>query len=76
MPVAVWTSDRRIYLTRDGQVVEHSDPRKATLLVPAGGSLPLARAVALGLSPEPEPKAKPTTPANKARPAPTNKAKD
>ena len=45
-----WTSDRRLYLAADGvTVVEHDDPRKATLLVPAGGTLPLDRARALGL---------------------------
>jgi hypothetical protein len=77
--MAVWTSNRRLFLASDGvTVVEASDPRKATLLVPVGGTLPMERAKALGLvpepasepapnpEPEPEPKAR-ATPANKVR---------
>lgn len=75
--MAVWTSNRRLFLASDGTtVVEASDPRKATLLVPVGGTLPMERARALGLiseptpapspEPEPEPKARAVL-ANKVR---------
>ena len=49
-----WTSDRRIYLDAAGNVVEANDPNKLTLLVAAGGTMPLAEAKRLGLvAPEP-----------------------
>jgi hypothetical protein len=37
--MATWKSDRRLYLTEDGQVVEEGDERAATLLVGEGGEL-------------------------------------
>lgn len=73
--MAVWTADRRLYLAADGvTVVEEGDPRKASLLVPVGGTLPMERARALGLIVEPaaaeEPQGKPA-PANKLKKQPT-----
>ena len=71
--MAVWIANRRLFLAADGvTVVEASDPRKATLLVPEGGTLPMERAKALGLVPEPEPAPSPE-PEPKARTAPANK---
>lgn len=68
-PKEVWISDRRLYLTADGQVVGASDPRKHRLLVPAGGALPLVEAQRLGLVADAAP------PAPQGKPAPKNKAK-
>ena len=45
----MWTSDRRIYLTKDGKPVEAGDPNAAQLLVAAGGQIPLADAEKYGL---------------------------
>jgi hypothetical protein len=42
---------RRLCLDASGQVVEADDPAARSLLGPAGFSLPLARAVELGLTP-------------------------
>lgn len=70
MATQIWTSDRRLYLDKAGAVVEAADPTKATLLVPAGGTLPLEQARALGLVAEPAPAAEP-----KGKPAPANKAR-
>lgn len=71
-----WVSDRRLYLNAAGQAVEADAPDRVTLLVAAGGRLPLADAERLGLLPVPEPaepeKAK-AVPANKARKAGANK---
>lgn len=48
--MAVWIADRRLYLAADGiTVVEEGDSRKASLLVPVGGTLPMERARDLGL---------------------------
>lgn len=60
MATNLWTSDRRLYLDAAGHVVEATDPSRATLLVAAGQSLPLAQAEALGLlaPPQAEEKAK------------------
>lgn len=72
MAANTWTADRRLYLDKAGAVVEANDPTRARLLVPAGGTLPIARARALGLVVEPaaeEPKGKPA-PANKAKTPP------
>lgn len=73
MATNIWTADRRLYLDKDGKVVETDSPDRASLLVPAGGTLPLERARALGLvveeAPTEQPKAKPT-PANKVKPGP------
>ncbi len=75
----IWTSDRRLYLDAAGKVVEADDPTRATLLVNAGGAIPIERAEALGLvnapaaEPQPAPegeKAKAKAPANKAKSAP------
>jgi hypothetical protein len=57
----MWTSDRRLCLTRDGKVVEDGDPESFELLVGEGGVLPLDRAQNLGLvqpaeAPKPEAK--------------------
>lgn len=74
MPKAMWTSDRRLFLTADGRAVEASDPTKARLLVSAGGQIPLAQAEALGLvapAAPAEPKARGKAPANKLRAAPS-----
>lgn len=82
--MAVWISDRRLFLDRDGRVVEEGNPAKATLLVRAGGSLPHDRAEQLGLvSDPPPPAASAATKAQaeidpepeKAKPAPANKAR-
>jgi hypothetical protein len=71
-----WTADRRLYLDKDGNVVEADDPARATLLVNAGAALPLDQARALGLvdADGAAVKAKKAS-ANKARAsAPENKA--
>lgn len=44
-----WTSPARLYLDKQGNVVGAKDPTKHTLLVAAGGEIPLRRAKALGL---------------------------
>jgi len=64
----IWTADRRLYLDKDGKVVEANDPSRATLLIAAGGNMSLADAERYGLI-------APAAPAEKARPAPANKAK-
>lgn len=74
--MAVWTADRRLYLAADGvTVVEEGDSRRASLLVPVGGTLPMERARELGLITEAapaaeEPRGKPT-PANKLKKQPS-----
>ena len=74
--MAVWIANRRLFLANDGTVVESTDPRKATLLVPEGGALPMEQAKALGLVPEPAPVAAPEpAPDPKARHVPANKAR-
>jgi hypothetical protein len=78
MAANTWTADRRLYLDKDGKVVEADDPTRASLLVPAGGTIPLERAQALGLTAAPEPKAEraePPSAAQKAAAAKANKAK-
>lgn len=77
-----WTADRRLYLDKDGRVVEANDPTRRTLLVPQGGSLPIAQARALGLvteevSPAHDAGGNPTktAPANKVA-APATETKD
>ncbi len=45
----VWTSDRRLWLTPDGKVVEDGDPAARTLLCAPGQTIPWDQAVALGL---------------------------
>lgn len=49
MAESTWTADRRLYLDKDGKVVEADDPNRASLLVAEGGQLPLADAKRLGL---------------------------
>ncbi|MBP7570779.1 MAG: hypothetical protein KBA95_12030, partial [Acidobacteria bacterium] len=73
MAANTWTADRRLYLDRDGKVVEADDPARATLLAPAGGALPLARAQSLGLvtGPDAPPPAEGGGPVKRA---PANKA--
>lgn len=44
-----WTADRRLYLDKDGKVVEADDPTRARLLIAQGGALPIEQAKALGL---------------------------
>lgn len=44
-----WTADRRLYLDKNGKVVEADDPGRVSLLVAQGGSIPLVQAEALGL---------------------------
>lgn len=46
---AAYTADRRLYLDKDGKVVEAKDPTRVRLLAPAGGQIPMERARALGL---------------------------
>lgn len=46
---ALWTSDRRLYLNNEGEVVEADDPTRVELLIGIGGTLPIADASALGL---------------------------
>lgn len=68
MATNLWTSDRRLYLDKDGKAVEADDPTRQSLLVAAGGTIPLADAERYGLVE--------VTPAQvKAKAAPTNKAK-
>ena len=43
-------SDKRLYLTREGEVVEEGDERAATLLVGEGGQLSDAQAAQYGLT--------------------------
>jgi hypothetical protein len=69
-----YIATRRLYLDKDGKVVEADDPNRVALLVGVGGHLSQERARELGLVDEPKAKAEP--PANKARrAAPENKAK-
>lgn len=78
MAAQTYTADRRLYLDANGVVVEADDPNRATLLVQAGGTLPHARAVELGLleAPSDDEKAADAPAANKAKARPAaNKAK-
>lgn len=45
-----YTSDKRLYLTREGEVVEEGDERAATLLVGEGGQLSDEQAAKYGLT--------------------------
>lgn len=68
-----YIATERLYLDKAGKVVKEGDPTKETLLVGAGGMLPMEQARALGLIEE---KAKPEPAENKAKAsAPANKAK-
>jgi hypothetical protein len=44
-----FVSDKRLYLDKDGNVVEEKDPNRLTLLVAAGGRLPMEQAQKYGL---------------------------
>jgi hypothetical protein len=73
-----WVADRRLYLDKDGKVVEEGDPTRATLLVGAGAPLAMDDAIRLGLVDDKgetvKAKAKPAE--NKARAAaPANKSR-
>lgn len=57
---------RRLYLDKDGGVVEEGNPNKLSLLVSEHGSIPMARARELGLLAETEQKAIEAPPENKA----------
>lgn len=46
-----WTADRRLYLDKDGTVVEADNPARVRLLIAEGGTLPIEQARALGLIP-------------------------
>ncbi len=73
--MAAYVANRRLYLDKDGKVVEANDPTRATLLVPAGGTLPEQQARDLGLLVVEE-KAQPAPAENKdKKAAPENKAK-
>ena len=37
--MAKWTTDRRLYLSEDGRVVDEAEPGRKTLLAPQGASL-------------------------------------
>lgn len=72
-----YTADRRLYLNKDGKVVEADDPTRTTLLVGKNGRLSAEDAAKYGLmnQPAPEEKAQSDAPANKAvGKAPSNKA--
>jgi hypothetical protein len=67
-------SDRRLYLDKDGNVVEHDDPTAATLLVGEGCELPDELAKQYGLVGKAPAKAVDAAPENKAvSRAPSNK---
>lgn len=69
----MWVSDKRLYLDADGNVVEATDPTKATLLVAEGGKLTEDQARQYGLLGDEDAKGKAPTD-NKAKVAPANKA--
>lgn len=71
-----YTADRRLYLDKDGKLVEADNPARATLLVAKGGKLSAEDAAKYGLTgTAPEEKAQIAPPANKAQAkAPANKA--
>jgi pyruvate dehydrogenase E2 component (dihydrolipoamide acetyltransferase) len=50
--MAHYIASARLYLDKDGKVVDENDPNRASLLVPAGGRLPVERAEELGLTKE------------------------
>lgn len=79
----MYTADRPLFLDKDGNVVEASDPNKLTKLVDAGGKLTAEQAKQYGLSGDPVPSDAADEPAeakakapvdNKAKAAPANKA--
>ena len=78
MAMTGWVADRRLYLDKDGKVVEADDPARATLLVGVGGIVPAADAERYGLmgdAPAVETRALDEPPATKAvTKAPANKS--
>lgn len=48
-PLNIYIADRRLCLDGDGDVVEADDDTRVSLLVAAGGVLPIERAIALDL---------------------------
>lgn len=67
----MFTSEKRLYLTRDkSKVVEEGSEEAAFLLVAEGGQIPLAEAERLGLTKKPEEKAAEKPAATKAVPRP------
>jgi hypothetical protein len=72
-----YTADRRLYLDKDGKVVEANDPNKVSLLVSAGGVLPYEAALQYGLiEAATEQKSEAQAPRTKAiEQAPNNKGK-
>lgn len=74
MATNLWTADRRLYLNSKGEAVEAEDASRVSLLVAAGGSIPLEQAQRLGLVEVTEQQVKALPPKrNKARVAPENK---
>lgn len=61
-----FTPGRSLYLDKDGKVVEADDPTRLTKLTSETSSIPMARAMELGLMDEPEAKAIEAPPENKA----------
>jgi hypothetical protein len=49
-----FTATERLYLDADGKVVKADDPKRRSLLVGVGGTMPMDRARALGLVAEPK----------------------
>ncbi|HVZ40622.1 MAG TPA: hypothetical protein VHI13_15185 [Candidatus Kapabacteria bacterium] len=45
----MYTADRRLYLDAEGRVCEADSPKRLSLLVPAGGQIPMELAERLGL---------------------------
>lgn len=70
----LWTSDRRLYLNADGAVVEADDPSRVSLLVAAGGTIPLADAERLGIITVTHEVKAAAPKVNKSKAAPTNKS--
>lgn len=79
----MYTSDKRLYVTADGKVVEEGDPAAVSLLVGIGGQLSDEDARRYGLIADnagpveaEEVKAKQQAPVNKAKAPVVNKAAD
>ena len=47
-----FTSDKRLYLDKDGKVVGEDSPDRVSLLVAAGASIPMEKAEQYGLTQE------------------------
>lgn len=70
----VWTSDRRIYLDKDGNAVEAKDPARVSLLVAAGCTLPIETARRYGLVKDVVPEVAPVSMVPIAEPEPVETA--